>query len=455
MTGSSDFYDHPHHQQQHPRLRSPQHHSRAWLARQEIWKLEQNIVGSLVELVADPPIDTTIVEDNPLFHLVKDDHLDIFSFSNKPEYYGGVKVIFADHPQPSGVDQQNQQHPPQNNGGDEHAVAVYVIIDRRTMEVVYHDYEIFLPRVPFIDGFVAFREIEKLESLVKKQKQEQPQYTPAAILVDGDGLWHVRRAGTACFLGQRTEIPTIGVGTNATLPEAGWFHDLVDTTIDAFLSEFHATVGQHQQTLAPTLSRHRGLILKKGVAHPNRSSESIDRVMQTVAASTPSSLTATATSDTESNQNHIDRPSLLRDLAPFCNGIGLFLGERRNGNSTATDSTPETPPNASPSSSSTTIRYGATIESKFPIIGCALIGQGGQIAVAEKAEPIAGAINPVIVSVGHAISLQRSVQICASLSVSSDGPEPVRQAIALGQSLLLRYKQRRQRSRGGGRKSTL
>ena len=40
---------------------------------------------------------------------------------------------------------------------------------------------------------------------------DRPDLTPKAILVDGNGIMHIRRAGIACFLGVRTGIPTIGV----------------------------------------------------------------------------------------------------------------------------------------------------------------------------------------------------------------------------------------------------
>lgn len=432
--------------------RSPPHHSRALLAQQEIWKLEQHIVGSLVQLEADPKIDTTIIAENPVFHLVKDDHLDIFSFSSKPELYGGVKVTFSDqqpwseeeqqhHSRQDGQQQQNNKQRHSGENGDNHAVAVYVVVDRRTMDVVYHDYVLFVPRVPLVEDFRSFREVDKLEALVKKQKQERPELTPTAIIVNGHGLWHVRRAGIACFLGQRTDIPTVGVGTSTALPDAGWSSELVDTTIDGFLSEFHATVGQHHQTLAPTLSRYRGLILKKGVAHPNRSLIQPGNGQPATSSTAPSPAT--------SAQSHrIDRSSLLRDLAPYCNGIGILLGDTTNGNGHLTAS-------PDPSSSQISTSIFSSISSKFSTIGCALIGQGGQIAVSERAEPIAGATNPLLVSVGHAISLQRSVQICASLSVSSDVPEPLQQAAILGRSVLFTHKQRRQRGRGGSRRSTM
>ena len=42
--------------------------------------------------------------------------------------------------------------------------------------------------------------------------QANPEFTPRAILVDGNGILHERNAGIACFVGMKTKLPTIGVG---------------------------------------------------------------------------------------------------------------------------------------------------------------------------------------------------------------------------------------------------
>lgn len=124
---------------------------------------------------------------------------------NRHYYFGGVDVGF---PNP----------PPSSNRSDENenpmAVATYVIIDVRTMKVVYCDHE-WIPMSdlpPYISTFLAFREIQFLERLVRKQMSSRTELTPFAILVDGNGIFHPRRAGIACFLGVRTGIPTIGIG---------------------------------------------------------------------------------------------------------------------------------------------------------------------------------------------------------------------------------------------------
>lgn len=132
----------------------------------EIWKLEQELVASMVQVDEEPSIDTSTIPDNSLFHVIKDDHHDVYSFSSTPEFYGGVDVSF-----------------PEEEGND--AVAVYVIIDKRSMECIYRDHIYFSLRVPYVPTFLAFREIEPLQKLVLKQVEDHPDLTPKAILVDG------------------------------------------------------------------------------------------------------------------------------------------------------------------------------------------------------------------------------------------------------------------------------
>jgi deoxyinosine 3'endonuclease (endonuclease V) len=420
-----------------------QHHSRAWDAQKEIWKLEQHIVASFVQIHNDPPVDTTIVGDNPLFQLVKHDHLDIFSFSSKPELYGGVTVCFSVT--------VNKEDPPQqeeseNGSDDDKAVAVYVIIDKRTMSVVYQDFEYFVPDVPYMPEFVAFREIQPMERLIQRQVQEHPELAPAAILVTGHGVWHERRAGIACFLGQRIHVPTIGV-TPAVMSsdQGGWTLNEIEAQLQEFVSEFHTVVGKHAPTLAPILSRYRGLILKKQPGDPNlnrSSSSTSDTAYVTSASTSTATATATTLSTTIRQPPTLTRATMLQHLAPCCNGIGIYL----RGNGQDYDPPPQQPSSSWKKNRATDDDNNQTNNNKFSsVLACALVGQGGQIAVASAAQPVAGAGDPILISVGHLISLQRAVQICASLCVEPQSPlpEPVRQSALLAHSLLLRNRQQK------------
>ena len=59
---------------------------------------------------------------------------------------------------------------------------------------------------PYIPGLLAYREGPPIIAAWKKLKQ-----TPDVLLIDGQGIAHPRRAGLACYVGVKLNIPTIGV----------------------------------------------------------------------------------------------------------------------------------------------------------------------------------------------------------------------------------------------------
>mmetsp|Transcript_17992 Transcript_17992/g.44445 ORF Transcript_17992/g.44445 Transcript_17992/m.44445 type:complete len:166 (+) Transcript_17992:808-1305(+) len=76
-------------------------------------------------------------------------------------------------------------------------------------------------------------------------------------------------------------------------------------------------------------------------------------------------------------------------------------------------------------------------DKRFPILGCALLGHGGQYNT-KKDEPrntSGGTAKPIFVSVGHRVSLTRAIQITASLCQYRI-PEPVRIADLYGRELM-------------------
>ena len=334
--------------------------------------------------------------------------------------YGGVDVSFPNN------DDDDEQNP---------AVAVYVIIDANRQpdcQIVYQDYEYLDPLsvnvvVPYIPSFLAFREIAPLQRLVEKQQRQRPDLIVSAILVDGNGILHPRRAGLACFLGVRTGIPTIGVGKSLFCCD-GLSKEGVQRTIDESLLAAVAVAGavdvavavavavDHvQQSMDPKVKptdeedcgcrRRRRVIL---VDNNGRRKES------TVLVTKSASDTDTKSDEiTKMNSETINRGTLLRQLGPVCQGVAIPLvvndHQQRGGG-------------------------GQTI------LACALVGHGGRIRVgrkggASKLKLSGGSKNPIFVSVGHQISLHAAVQICASLSLARI-PEPVRQADLIGRSLL-------------------
>ena len=93
------------------------------------------------------------------------------------------------------------------------AVSALVICDRN-LKIVYEDYKLVKMDEPYIPGFLAFREVNHLVDLINDLKQNKPEYIPQVILVDGNGILHVKGFGLACHLGVLVDIPTIGCSKN-------------------------------------------------------------------------------------------------------------------------------------------------------------------------------------------------------------------------------------------------
>lgn len=343
-------------------------------SQKEIWKLEQHIVRALVRVEPDRPQDQSSIEENMLFHFLPENQKGVFSSSTEPELYGGVDVSFP-------------------ACEDEEAVAVYVVLDQRTMQVVYKSHEYFTLDTPYISGFLAFREISPLERLVNRQIEEQPQFTPKSILVDGNGILHPRHAGIACFLGVRTGVPTIGIG-KSLLNVAGWTRSLVDEKVDEFLQNVHNMIESRPPAFAESLARHRGSILQKYLSAEDIQNE--DGQM-----------------DAKPHAWRVDRKQILQDLAPYCNAIAIQLAIEESMKGPGDETDPQ----------------------RFPVLGSALIGLGSQSSYTARSKARAGSTKPIFVSVGHGMSLHEAVKAAASLSTHRI-PEPVRQADLYGRELM-------------------
>lgn len=335
----------------------------------QAWIQEQLDVASQVVVLPDP-VPHIKLQECARIHAIS-----LNDIHTPNHFYGGVDVSFP----------TDEKDP---------AVAVYVILDAQSGKLVYQDYQYFDLQVPYIPSFLAFREIEPLQRLVEKQKQQRPDLQPAVILVDGNGILHPRRAGLACFLGVRTGIPTIGVG-KTLFCEAGLSKEVVGRTMHESLLAAVA----HVQSI-DTKEANFGVIL-------------VDRKRST-AVTKAASVTDTEPAPTifgertKTDDRTIDRGTLLRQLARFCQGVAIPLVADDN-----------------QGGGQTTLAH-------------ALVGHGGRIRGGKGPPKLAvGSKNPIFVSVGHQISLYAAVQICASLSLARI-PEPVRQADLIGRSLLRR-----------------
>ncbi|CAF1256513.1 unnamed protein product [Adineta steineri] len=97
---------------------------------------------------------------------------------------------------------------------NDQAVASMVIFDYTTLNIVAKISIYCVIKIPYIPGYLAFRETPIFMKLIEIQKQHCPQLTPQVILIDGNGVWHPRRVGSASHFGLLSGIPCFGVSKN-------------------------------------------------------------------------------------------------------------------------------------------------------------------------------------------------------------------------------------------------
>ena len=129
---------------------------------------------------------------------------DIFKFNleNDPNEKDSIELKYI-----AGVDISASKHVPNV------AVSALVVCDKE-LKIVYEDYKVVKMTEPYVPGFLAFREVNHLVDLVNDLKKNAPEFLPQVILVDGNGLLHVKGFGLACHLGVLVDIPTIGCSKN-------------------------------------------------------------------------------------------------------------------------------------------------------------------------------------------------------------------------------------------------
>eukprot|EP01132_Coremiostelium_polycephalum_P001180 gene1180-1492_t len=108
------------------------------------------------------------------------------------KYVGGIDISFA-----------------KNNKID--ACVSIVVIEYPSLKVVYESYKMVKLTQPYIAGFLAFREVPHIVPLWESLIKLYPQYAPDVVVIDGNGINHMRGCGAACHLGVMIDRPTIGV----------------------------------------------------------------------------------------------------------------------------------------------------------------------------------------------------------------------------------------------------
>ncbi|XP_076871620.1 endonuclease V-like isoform X2 [Brachyhypopomus gauderio] len=99
-------------------------------------------------------------------------------------------------------------------GDDLNACAQLVVLSYPNMKLLYEDSEMVTLTVPYLPGFLAFRECPPLLRVLKRLEREQPSLMPQVLFVDGNGLFHYREFGLACHLGVLSDLPCVGVAKN-------------------------------------------------------------------------------------------------------------------------------------------------------------------------------------------------------------------------------------------------
>lgn len=94
-------------------------------------------------------------------------------------------------------------------------IASIVVCDYKTMEVKEKGFEVVKAKVPYLAGFLAYREGTAISEAYARLQNK-----PDIIIFDGNGILHPRRCGLASHLGVLLDIATIGTAKQLLVGEA-------------------------------------------------------------------------------------------------------------------------------------------------------------------------------------------------------------------------------------------
>eukprot|EP00659_Diplonema_papillatum_P006357 gene6357-9741_t len=86
-----------------------------------------------------------------------------------------------------------------------------VVLSYPSLEVIYEQSKMVRLTLPYICGFLAFREVPFMEELIREVRELHPDAVPDIVVMDGNGVLHPKGFGAASQLGVVAGIPTIGV----------------------------------------------------------------------------------------------------------------------------------------------------------------------------------------------------------------------------------------------------
>ncbi|CAL0333040.1 unnamed protein product [Lupinus luteus] len=152
---------------------------------QKHWIIEQEILR-----------EKLITEDNFTWKLLStEDEGSKEKEEERLRYIGGVDISFS-------------------SDDSSMACGTLVVLDFNTLQVVYEDFSLVTLHVPYVPGFLAFREAPVLVEILDKMKRNGNPFYPQLLMVDGNGILHPRGFGLACHIGVVANLPTIGIGKN-------------------------------------------------------------------------------------------------------------------------------------------------------------------------------------------------------------------------------------------------
>jgi len=107
------------------------------------------------------------------------------------------------------------------------AIVVYSIFDLTNSRIVCSKHKLIEAdrQLPYIAGFLGAKEADMMSDLINEtinslsdeiipDRRDIHPFVPDVILIDGNGLLHSRKFGSACYIHKICNIPTIGVAKN-------------------------------------------------------------------------------------------------------------------------------------------------------------------------------------------------------------------------------------------------
>ena len=91
-------------------------------------------------------------------------------------------------------------------------ISAAVVCDYNSLEIIEKKYVVEEVKIPYIPGFLSFREGPAITKAYRKLKTK-----PDIVMIDGNGILHPIKAGLATHVGIILNTPTIGVAKSLLL----------------------------------------------------------------------------------------------------------------------------------------------------------------------------------------------------------------------------------------------